>query len=236
MRGRRALARCNRGVCIIASGDRGRSSAADRCRVSEHGRARLQRGPAPRDRWAILRRRELRRRSPRSIRSVSTSTEFEHLAPVHISYRGARIRASSVDTRRSIAVAPDCRSRRHQPLSRSLRTLRRRGDVVHSSSAPSRARREEAWLAARGTPRADRLTFTAQLSLCSWSSSPCCGSVRVQLPGSSTRRCASAASSMSSPRPGAVGRWKRPSTGRGGFEKTACMRGDGSFNSQGLVA
>jgi 4-carboxymuconolactone decarboxylase len=24
-------------------------------------------------------------------------------------------------------------------------------------------------------------------------------------------------------------------TGRGGFEKTACMRGDGSFNSQGLV-
>ena len=59
---------------------------------------------------------------------------------------------------------------------------------------------------------------------------------RVQLPGSSTRRCASAASSISSPRPGAVGRWKRPSTGRGGFVKTACMRGDGSFNSQGLVA
>jgi hypothetical protein len=59
--------------------------------------------------------------------------------------------------------------------------------------------------------------------------------IRVQLPGRSTRRCASAASSMSSPRPGAVGRWKRPSTGRGGFEKTACMRGDGSFNSQGLV-
>src|SRR5689334_16076772 len=51
--------------------------------------------------------------------------------------------------------------------------------------------------------------------------------IRVQLPGSSTRRCASAASSMSSPRPGAVGRWKRPSTGRGGFQKTACMLCDG---------
>src|SRR5687767_15130475 len=58
----------------------------------------------------------------------------------------------------------------------------------------------------------------------------------LQLPGSSTRRCASAVSSMSSPRPGAVGRRNKPSTGRGGFEKTACMRGDGSFNSQGLTA
>ena len=64
-----------------------------------------------------------------------------------------------------------------------------------------------------------------------WSGARTRLSRRATAPGHHVRRLSSSSSSTLSPRPGAVGSWKRPSRGRGGFEKTACMRGDGSFNS-----
>src|ERR1700680_1956375 len=57
------------------------------------------------------------------------------------------------------------------------------------------------------------------------------------LPGQATRtrRFANSLSLTVRPRPGSAGRWNRPSTGFGGLSNTACVRGDGSFSSQGLV-